>query len=169
MFGGGLCVAQCLVPVTTVYLLDTNHCSRAIQVHPEVLRRLAANADRGVGTCVIVEAELLFMAYRSDRVVENLRDVRAFIAATRVYGIDGSVAETYAQIKVALLAHFGPRERAQRRRATIQQLGLTDNDLWIAAIAQRNGLIVVSSDGDFARIAEATLLAHESWLPAGSR
>ena len=62
------------------------------------------------------------------------------------------------------MTRFGPRNRAQRRHATIQQIGFSDNDLWIAAIAERNGLIIVSGDRDFARLAQAIPLRYETWL-----
>lgn len=163
MLGRGVCLPQRLVSVAAVYLLDTNHCSRAIRGDLDIWRRLATNVDRGVGTCVSVEAELLYMAYRSDRIEDNLRDVRRFLDGIGIYGIDGRVADSFARVKAAAMARFGPRNRAQRRHATIHQIGFSDNDLWIAAIAQRNNLIVVSGDRDFARLAQAIPLRHESW------
>ena len=43
------------------------------------------------------------------------------------------------------------------------KLGFSDNDLWIAAIAKRYGLIVVSADHDFQRLKGIAELSVESW------
>ncbi len=104
------------------------------------------------------------MAHNSDRVEENLALICAFLAGISVHRIDRETADIYGRIKAAALARFGPKERAQRRHFSLQSLGFTDNDLWIAAIASRHDLIVVSDDSDFARIAEVTEPRYESWL-----
>jgi tRNA(fMet)-specific endonuclease VapC len=62
------------------------------------------------------------------------------------------------------MARFGPNERAKQRQFDLRNLGFSDNDVWIAATAIRFNLIVITSDSDFARIAEVTALRHESWL-----
>jgi len=46
----------------------------------------------------------------------------------------------------------------------VRSIGFTDSDLWIAASAHEYGLTLVSSDGDFTRMAEATGIATETWL-----
>ena len=44
-------------------------------------------------------------------------------------------------------------------------LGFDENDLWIAAVALQNDLIVVSSDSDFQRIKQVeNKLTIESWV-----
>ena len=59
------------------------------------------------------------------------------------------------------------RRKAKRRQFAIKELGIGENDLWIAAIAKRHGLIVVSSDCDFDRIREVEDLSVEKWwLPS---
>ena len=77
--------------------------------------------------------------------------------------MDEQTAQTYGQLKADLFDHFGPKERAARRRFTLASLGFTDNDLWIAATALQHGIIVVSSDSDFARVQEVRPLSLESW------
>ena len=114
---------------------------------------------------VIVEGELLFMALNSGRVNENLRRVWVFLRRTHIYPADSTTAGIYGEIKSELFAHFGPRERAARRRTSIHQLGFDDNDLWIAATALQHNLTVVSADTDFHRIAEVRPLPLESWRP----
>ena len=104
------------------------------------------------------------MAFNSQRSATNLVTIRAFFGAIRVHSIDEETSEIYGRIKASILDRWGPREKAKRRHTTAGQLGFSDNDLWIAAIAQRRGLIVVSSDTDFARVAEVTDLRHETWM-----
>jgi len=131
---------------------------------PVMLRRFAAGRAAAIRTSIISRGELLFMAYNSERVDENLALVREFLAGIAEHRIDQATADLYGRIKAAALARFGPKERAKRRRFSLQSLGFTDNDLWIAAIALRHGLIVVTADSDFARIAEVSELRQESWL-----
>lgn len=45
----------------------------------------------------------------------------------------------------------------------IHKLGFTENDLWIAAAAKKNKLIIVSSDTDFKRMQEVLDIVVESW------
>src|SRR5688572_2504239 len=125
-----------------------------MQQDPRVIDRWQGQNQGVTTTCVIVQAELLFMAFRSERVEPNLRLVRAFLDGIRILGIDGGVAESYGRLKAALLHHYGPRERGRQRRATIESLGFQENDLWIAAIAHRFGQTLVTQDRDFARIAQ---------------
>jgi tRNA(fMet)-specific endonuclease VapC len=62
-----------------MYLLDTNHCSRLIEGHPEIIKRLTSLNDAPVATCAIVRGELMFMAYKSERKTENLDQVQGFL------------------------------------------------------------------------------------------
>ena len=55
-----------------MYLLDTNHCSRAILGDPNILSHLAAVDNTLVTTCVIVQGELIDMAERSQRRENNV-------------------------------------------------------------------------------------------------
>jgi len=43
-------------------------------------------------------------------------------------------------------------------------LGFQENDLWIAAVAQRHGLTLVTADSDFARLSRLSNMAVENWL-----
>jgi tRNA(fMet)-specific endonuclease VapC len=131
---------------------------------PVMLERFAESRASAFRTSIITRGELLFMSYNSDRVDENLALVRTFLAGIAAQRIDRESADIYDRIKAAALARFGPKERAKRRHFSLQSLGFTDNDLWIAAMALWHDLIVVSSDSDFGRIAEVTDLRHESWL-----
>jgi tRNA(fMet)-specific endonuclease VapC len=147
-----------------VYLLDTTHCIEYFQANPVIRHRLSRLERASIGSCVIIRAELLYMAHRSNQVEQNIALVDQFLSETAVYPVDDPTADAFARIKVAIFNRFGPKEKSRQRGFMLSSLGFTDNDLWIAAIALRHDLIVVTSDGDFARIAEVTDLRHESWL-----
>ena len=150
-----------------MYLLDTNHCSRLLQGDSGITERLKALDAAPVATSAIVHGELMFMVHRSDRRAENLAAVQSLLADLIVLPVDDTVAAIYGQTKAALLDRFGPRERARRRRYDLRQLGISDNDLWIAATAQQHAAIVVSADEDFARMAEVIPLRIETWWQPG--
>ena len=93
-----------------------------------------------------------------------LASVSVLTAAQRSNAADDEAADVYGQLKAAVLDRFGPREKAKRRKAKTERLGFSENDMWIAAIARRRGLTVVSADSDFQRIAEAVDLTIETWV-----
>jgi tRNA(fMet)-specific endonuclease VapC len=146
-----------------VYLLDTDHCYRLIEGDPDVMDHLQARRELLVETSVVARGELIFMAQRSEQQAHNLQRVRSFLQGIRIYPVDGEVADRYGALKADLVRHYGPRHKSKRRTITIGQLGFHDNDLWVAAIALRHGLTVVSADSDFGRIREARELSVECW------
>ncbi|MCU0532313.1 MAG: type II toxin-antitoxin system VapC family toxin [Hydrococcus sp. Prado102] len=155
-----------------MYLLDTNHCSRAILGDSVILDRLAAINDTLVATCVIVQGELIDMAERSQRKRNNLILIQSFLQGIFVYNIDGTTATLYGQLKAELFKQFAPKEKSKRRKTKMTELGFDENDLWIAAIAKRlrrrialqHNLTIVSADSDFQRIHQVQALSVESWV-----
>jgi tRNA(fMet)-specific endonuclease VapC len=119
--------------------------------------------DVSLATCVIVAGELQFMVQKSKKRAENLRTINEFLKNIKIYPIDNNVAEIYGNFKYSLYEHFGPKDKKQREQTKIHKLGFSENDLWIAAIAKRNDLIIVSADGDFKRMKEALDIDLESW------
>ncbi len=99
----------------------------------------------------------------------NLQRVWPFIHGIHLYPIDITTTETYGKLKAQLVRHFGPKDRASRTKVRLEQLGIGENDLWIAAIALRHNLTVVSSDSDFTRMRKAFPLMVENWLEPGQR
>ncbi len=118
-----------------MYLLDTNHCSRIIQGDTTLLQRLQDRSKIGVATSVIACGELRYMARKSTQEQSNLERIEAFLRIIDIYGVNLAVANIYGNIKGDIINRLGPRDKAQRRRFTIQDLGVSDNDLWIASTA----------------------------------
>ena len=147
-----------------MYLLDTNHCSYLIEGNPRVAAELSAKGSAPVATASIVHGELLYMAYRSERQTENLVRVSTFLQNLRVYHIDEAVADAYGALKAAVMLRFGPKDKSKRRQTQISQIGFSDNDLWIAAVAIRHNLVLVSADTDFVRLQQVRPLQLENWL-----
>lgn len=146
------------------YLLDTNHCSRVIAGDPVLVQQLRAHQTQDIATSVIVRGELYFMVQKSKRQTENLRAVNALLERIAIYPIDTGIADVYGQMKGEIINRLGPKERVKRRKVTLQGLGFSDNDLWIAATALQHRLTLVSADQDFLRLQSVCSLALESWL-----
>jgi len=145
-------------------LLDTNHCSYAILGNTQILDRLASLGDEPIATCSIVKGELIDMAARSQQRQANLALIQRFLLGLYIYPIDETTAEIYGNLKAAVFNRYAPRDKAQRRRTNISQLGIGENDLWIAAIAIQHQLTLVTSDQDFQRIQAVQAFDLESWL-----
>ena len=147
-----------------MYLLDTNHCSRIIQGDPVLLRRLQELGKVPVATSAIVCGELTFMAQNSQQRAANIIRIQVFLRGIEIYPVDRETADIYGQFKAEIITRFGPRERSRRRTTKLEELGMSENDLWIASTALRHGLTVVSADSDFQRMQEVKAFPLESWL-----
>jgi len=128
-----------------------------------VLNHMRELTDAPIFTSVIVQGELMFMAHRSERKGENLARVQLFLRGMTIYSVDYITANIYGNLKADILEYYGPKEKKERRKTRIEALGISDNDLWIAAIALQHSLIIVSADSDFQRISAVRELQLESW------
>lgn len=77
--------------------------------------------------------------------------------------MDEETADIYGEFKAEIITRFGPKERIRRRRTRIEELGVSENDLWIAATALRHSLTIVSSDSDFERMPEVRVFPLKRW------
>lgn len=102
-----------------MYLLDTNHCSRIISGDVFLAQHIARADEAAIATCVVVAGELLDMAHRSEQADTNLPRFRAFLEDIALYGVDGTTAAVYGELRAGLFARFGPREKVKRRRFTL--------------------------------------------------
>jgi tRNA(fMet)-specific endonuclease VapC len=146
-----------------IYLLDTNHCSSIIFGNLSVIAKVESIGISNVAISAITEGELLYMAENSTSVVDNLAIIEEFLEDMPVYDVNSNTSRIYAKLKAKIMDCFGPKERKKRRKIRIHELGISENDLWIASIAIENYLTIVSADRDFQRIQQAWDFPLENW------
>ena len=146
-----------------MYLLDTNHCSSIIFGDPHVIAQATKVGVDKLAISSISEGELLYMAENSKQIEENLAIIEEFLGDLPVYDVDSLTSRIYAKLKAQIMNRFAPKEKNKRRKTKITDLGVGENDLWIASIAIQNNLTIVSADSDFKRIGEVWAFPLESW------
>jgi tRNA(fMet)-specific endonuclease VapC len=131
------------------YLLDTDMCISLLNGHRRVKARVAQVGIAALAVAIPTVGELYFGAYNSARIEAHVLRVRAILSspAPQVLLIDELAAEQFGRFK-ALLRRAG------------RPIG--DIDLFIAGVAVRHGLTVVTNNTEhFARIPDLSL---ENWL-----
>ena len=134
---------------TRHYLLDTAMCIYLLNGHPRVKARVAQVGIVALAVAIPTVGELYFGAYNSGRVEANVARVRALLSPPRpqVLRMDEPAAEQLGRLKAIL-----------RREGRL----IGDIDLFIAGVAQRHGLTVVTNNtSPVARIPELPL---KNWL-----
>jgi tRNA(fMet)-specific endonuclease VapC len=99
----------------------------------ERLGRMVEQA-RPVGIPVVVLAELLAGARRSNRAAENVEQVEQFVDQNTLISCDSNTASHYADISNDLRARGKP---------------IPENDMWIASVALQHGLPLAARDKHF--------------------
>ena len=129
------------------YLLDTNACIEYLNTPLSgVRRRLEVTRHAEVCVCSIVQAELLYGAWRSVRPERTLAVVREFLAQFESVPFDDRAANEYGRMRAELAT---------------QGTMIGPYDLLIAATAVSRKLIVVThNEREFSRIAG---LHTEDW------
>jgi tRNA(fMet)-specific endonuclease VapC len=130
-----------------IYLLDANTCINFLNGRSENIRqRLEDEQPENIALCSIVQAELLYGAFKSARPLKNLERLRVFFESFVSFPFDNTATEAYGTI-----------------RARLEQAGtpIGPNDLFIAAIAvSRQATLVTSNTREFARVQDLLL---EDW------
>ncbi|MBD2353693.1 type II toxin-antitoxin system VapC family toxin [Tolypothrix sp. FACHB-123] len=147
-----------------MYLLDTNHCSFLMEGLPSVANHLRSLGQVQLATSVIVAGELRFMAQNSQEKAANLIKINLFLRRINLYGIDKETTEIYGDFKSEIIKQYGAKEKNKRKTTKLHTIGMSENDLWIAATAIRHSLIIVSCDSDFERMRQVREFSLESWV-----
>jgi tRNA(fMet)-specific endonuclease VapC len=124
------------------YLLDTVIVAGYFNNDAAIQQRLAGVTIYVASTTI---GELYFGAYKSQRVAQNVQNIREFVQVTTVLPCTEHTADWYGQIKMALQAKGRP---------------IPENDIWIAAAAMEHGLILATRDAHFQ---EVDRLSVEIW------
>ena len=129
------------------YLLDANSCIAYLNgTSQAVIRQISRRLPLDISICHVVKAELLYGAYHSGRVDENLAVLDRFFDEFETLPFDDEVADIYAQIRHDLTSKGTP---------------IGGNDLFIAATAMRHNVTLVTNNvREFTRVAG---LRYENW------
>jgi tRNA(fMet)-specific endonuclease VapC len=146
------------------YLLDTNIASalwdQGDEHHSDARKFMtdaAANGDLVyVSRVTIAEIEYGYKLYLSADPARRAKADLAMRAYRAIREIDKGTTEHYANIRAELFRRFAPRDSKSRvknvrperlvDRTTGLELGIQENDLWIAAIALEYKMILVTDD-----------------------
>ncbi len=134
------------------YLLDTNHLSPLVTLSHPLRRRVHASLESGDTFALATPsvAEFLFGIRLLPRAAENLAEWERIRTDFLYYPIDVADAEAASSLQASL------RQRGWQ---------LETVDALIAAVALRNDLTLLTTDGDYR---EVPGLTTENWLKTSS-
>jgi tRNA(fMet)-specific endonuclease VapC len=134
--------------MTPRYLLDTDICIYTAKARPpEVAERLGGLAPGAVAMSVVTLGELVFGAERSQARQQAMANLARLVELIPVLSLPEAAGRHYGRIRAALNAAGTP---------------IGNNDLWIAAHAAADGLILVSNNSrEFERVSG---LQVENWV-----
>lgn len=125
------------------FLLDTNIISAWLNGESAIADKI--DKAKEIHIPIIALGELYYGAMYSAQVQKNLKNIKSITNHYNVLQIDEDTTIAYGDIKVALRKKGKP---------------IPENDIWIAAIAKRFKLTVISRDKHFKEIEGITL---KSW------
>jgi len=134
--------------LTSGYVLDTNHLSKAVRTGSVVQRRIAELRAGGVkiGVCVPVLCEIEAGIRQLNRPDDYRRDLERLLRQVRIWPIDRLTALIYGEIHHDL----------KRRGRVLSQV-----DMMLAALARQMTVTLVTSDQDFQALPDITTA---NWL-----
>ena len=125
------------------FLLDTNIITALMKGEKEIADQIEKASV--VYIPIVVLGELYYGAAYSTQVQKNTAVVRKLSGRYKLLLIDEGVTIEYGKVKAALRAKGSP---------------IPENDIWIAAIALRNSLTLVTRDKHFNEVSKLKL---KSW------
>ena len=129
-------------------LLDSDILIYFLKGHTQVVEKIASHDPEDLLTSRINYTELLYGAYNSARVENNLQIILPFLENFEILEFDKSASEIFA------------REKARLKKGGIM---IADMDLMIASIAMANDVALVTNNvRHFERIKNLTLIRWTS-------
>jgi tRNA(fMet)-specific endonuclease VapC len=125
------------------FLLDTNIITAWLKGETALADKI--DKAKEIHIPIIVLGELYYGALYSTKVEKNIRDIKSITSNYNVLKVDEETTIAYGNIKAALRKKGKP---------------IPENDIWIAAIAKRYKLIVVTRDKHFKEIESINI---KSW------
>lgn len=126
--------------MTGNYLLDTNIVIALWKPDSVIVAKIEALPVLFLSSTII--GELFYGAYKSGRILENVKRVEEFAMSNQVFSCDTATAQYYGLIKQKLHARGRP---------------IPENDIWIAATALQHDLTLVTRDDHFREIEDLNL------------
>jgi len=143
------------------YLLDTNIASLAFDAgrkeHVEVRERLSKLGEETIFICPVSVGEVeygLKVACPADETRQNV--VRKALGNYETLLIDRHTAESYSTIRAELFNKYGIKRSSGKFKTKYveelidptsgKELGIQENDLWIASVAIQYNLVFITSD-----------------------
>ena len=128
------------------YIVDSDILIYFLKQHPQVTQKFGTRDPDEIGTTIINYAELLFGAYNSAKVKQNLKNIKSLLETISIINFEKNAGEIFAQLKTNL-----------RKSGKV----IADLDLIIASICLSNDFILVTNNTKhFGRIEE---LKIENW------
>ncbi len=128
------------------YIIDSDILIYFLKNHPNVVNKFAEAESDDIAVTIISYAELLFGAYNSLRIKENLSKIKSFLETMTIVNFDKPAADIFARLKSDL--------RKEGRT-------ISDMDLIIASICIANQWTLITNNSKhFKRIRE---LKIENW------
>jgi tRNA(fMet)-specific endonuclease VapC len=125
------------------FILDTNIVIAIFSGETSIKEHLIKADEVFISSTVL--GELFFGAFKSKRSKTNLKRISDFADSITILKCDKDTAYQYGIVKYRLLDKGKP---------------IPENDIWIAAVAMQNDLILVTRDRHFDEIEE---LKYEKW------
>ena len=128
------------------YIIDTDTIIYFLKNNKKVIGKFSKINDENIFTTIINSAELLFGAYNSQLVEDNLKKFKLFLENINILPFDEIAAENFARLKAEL-----------KRDGNL----IDDMDLMIASICIAAGYVLVTNNTKhFSRIEELNI---ENW------
>ncbi len=143
------------------YLMDTNAASILWDIRNQehgILRSFLQKEEKSlIWVSVVVLGEIEYGLKTAPKMDEGLQaEVRRRMSEYQILEVDKHTTSPYSDLRAALFENYSPREKRGRlkvkwpedlqERTTAKELGVQENDIWIAAQAIQYNLVLLTAD-----------------------